>query len=215
MENQLKQFTFYDFYYEAIKQLPDEEAGKLIKRICNFTLFNRGDVQSKEAETNTMWEIILPTLTEATEIERRGKKPYYLNRKMQHFSFLLAYAKVIDSISDNKKAGEFIKAVCEYMLFGKEPEELTPPLDGNFRLLKKSFDISRVRKETGCKGGKVVKNPNDKEQFTHTENAISKGILPTQQEIEDKILDEIEREFAEEQGSLFDVLEQAKVQANE
>ena len=71
-----------------------------------------------------------------------------------------------------------------------------------------------MRKETGSKGGKANNNVNAEEQFTYPENAISKGILPTQQEIDDEILDEIEREFAKEQGSLFDVLEQANVQAN-
>ena len=43
----MKDFTFYDIYYTAITTLSDEEAGKFIKRICAYTVFeteeNGGD----------------------------------------------------------------------------------------------------------------------------------------------------------------------------
>ena len=32
----LKQFTFYDLYYEALKGLSDEPAGRMAKNICRF-----------------------------------------------------------------------------------------------------------------------------------------------------------------------------------
>lgn len=35
-EKRLKQFTFYDLYYEALKGLPDETAGRMSKNICRF-----------------------------------------------------------------------------------------------------------------------------------------------------------------------------------
>lgn len=37
-EKRLKQFTFYDLYYEALKGLPDEAAGRMAKNICRFML---------------------------------------------------------------------------------------------------------------------------------------------------------------------------------
>ena len=42
----MEQFTFYDMYYDAIGQLNDEEAGKFIKRICNYALYDTEDTPS-------------------------------------------------------------------------------------------------------------------------------------------------------------------------
>ena len=39
-EKRLKQFTFYDLYYEALKGLPDEAAGRMAKNICRFMFTN-------------------------------------------------------------------------------------------------------------------------------------------------------------------------------
>ncbi|MBQ6979805.1 MAG: hypothetical protein IJQ07_04100 [Clostridia bacterium] len=44
----MEQFTFYDMYYDAIGQLNDEEAGKFIKRICNYALYDTEDTPSKD-----------------------------------------------------------------------------------------------------------------------------------------------------------------------
>lgn len=35
-EKRLKQFTFYDLYYDALKRLPDEAAGRMAENICKF-----------------------------------------------------------------------------------------------------------------------------------------------------------------------------------
>ena len=156
----MKDFTFYDIYYTAITTLSDEEAGKFIKRICAYTVFETEDIPSKDDDANSIWEIIFPTLETATQLERAGKIPYYINRKMQHFTFQNAYARMLQSQTDNKKAGKLIKAICEYMFNGTEPKDLPPPIDGFFKLLRKSFDISRTRKEIGKKGGKA--NTKDK-----------------------------------------------------
>lgn len=69
----MEQFTFYDLYYDVLSQLSDEEAGRFIKRICTYTIFEKEDVPSKSQTENCFWEIILPTLTDATEIERQEK----------------------------------------------------------------------------------------------------------------------------------------------
>ena len=139
MEQQLQQFTFYDIYYDVIAQLSDEEAGRFSKRICNFAVFGNKDIPSKSEMENCFWEIILPTLTDATEIEKRGKIPYYLNRQMQHFTFKAAYACMLNTIKNYATAGKFIKVLCEYMFKGTEPEKLEVPIDSYFKLFKKKF----------------------------------------------------------------------------
>ena len=153
----MEQFTFYDMYYDAIGQLNDEEAGKFIKRICNYALYDTEDNPSKDDTSNVMWEAIFPLLEKATEIEKTGKIPYYLNRRMQHFSFRLSYANMIKAMTNNKNAGVYIKAMCGYMFYGKIPDELPNELQGAFNIFKKTFDISKARSESGKKGGKVKK----------------------------------------------------------
>lgn len=91
--NILEQFTFYDIYYDVISQLEDDEAGRFAKRICNYA-FNGVDSHGKTENENCFWEIIYPTLNDATAIEKQDKKPYYLNRKMKHFTFYAAYARI-------------------------------------------------------------------------------------------------------------------------
>ena len=48
----MKDFTFYDIYYTAITTLSDEEAGKFIKRICAYTVFETEDIPSKDDDAN-------------------------------------------------------------------------------------------------------------------------------------------------------------------
>ena len=149
----MEQFTFYDLYFDVLSQLSDEEAGRFIKRICAYTVFEKEDTPSKSETENCFWEIILPTLSDATEIERQGKIPYYLNRQMRHFTFKAAYARMIETLKDNATAGTFIKAVCGYMFYGTEPTELPASIDSYFKLFRKSFDLSKHRSESGRKGG--------------------------------------------------------------
>ena len=106
---------------------------------------------------NVMWEAIFPLLEKATDIEKTGKIPYYLNRRMQHFSFRLSYANMIKAMTNNKNAGVYVKAMCGYMFYGKIQNELPPELQGAFNIFKQTFDISKARSESGKKGGKVKK----------------------------------------------------------
>lgn len=155
----MEQFTFYDLYYDAIGQLSDDEAGKFIKRLCNYALYNAEDAPSKDELANVLWEAILPMLDKAIEIEKSGKIPYYLNRNMKHFAFNMSYANMIRAMTNNKNAGIYVKAMCEYMFNGKLPADLSDELKGAFNIFKKTFDISKTRSECGRKGGKVRKKP--------------------------------------------------------
>lgn len=154
----MDQFTFYDLYYETFNGLKDEEIGRFIKRICNYTLYDLEDEVSKNDTENCLFEIILPTLKEATSIEKQGKVPYYLNRSMKHFTFKLTYANIVKTIKDEKLSGKFIKALCAYMFDDELPIDLTLPIDTYFKLFKKSFDLSKTRMSCGKKGGLKKKN---------------------------------------------------------
>ena len=151
----MEQFTFYDLYADVINQLSDEEAGRFCKRILAYAIFEKEDIPSKSETENCFWEIILPTLEDATEIERNGKIPYYLNRQMKHFAFKAAYARMIVALKDDALTGKFVKAICTYMFENKEPTNLDTPIDSYFKLFRKSFDLSKNRSESGRKGGQA------------------------------------------------------------
>lgn len=48
----MEQFTFYDLYFDVLSQLTDEEAGRFIKRICTYTVFEKDDTPSKSETEN-------------------------------------------------------------------------------------------------------------------------------------------------------------------
>ena len=69
---------------------------------------------------------------------------------------------MLNTLKDDASAGQFIKAMCGYMLEGVEPTELKPPVGAYFKLFRKSLDLSKVRSESGRKGGKSKKKVEDK-----------------------------------------------------
>ena len=88
-EKRLKQFTFYDLYYEALKGLPDEAAGRMAKNICRFMFTNEEIPEPQDDKENFFWSNIKDVLEEVKRIEESGRKPKNLNEKMPHFMFIV------------------------------------------------------------------------------------------------------------------------------
>ena len=126
-EKRLKQFTFYDLYYEALKGLPDEAAGRMAKNICRFMLTSEDVPEPQDDRENFFWSNIVDLLEEDKQIELCGKQPKYLKEKMRHFTFVETYYKAIKLMTE-AESGQYIKAICEYMFFGTE-RKLKPPVD--------------------------------------------------------------------------------------
>ena len=53
-EKRLKQFTFYDLYYDALKRLPDEAAGRMAENICKF-MFTNENIRSRRTTEKTFF----------------------------------------------------------------------------------------------------------------------------------------------------------------
>lgn len=68
-DKRLKQFTFYDLYYEALKGLPDEAAGKMAKNICRFMFTNDEIPEPQDDRENFFWSNIKDVLEEVKRIE--------------------------------------------------------------------------------------------------------------------------------------------------
>lgn len=150
-EKRLKQFTFYDLYYESLKGLPDEAAGRMAKNICRFMFTNEEITEPQDDRENFFWSNIVDLLEEDKQIELCGKQHKYLNEKMRHFTFVETYYKAIKLMTE-AESGQYIKAICEYMFYGTE-RKLKPPVDMYFSFAKKKLELSRKRKSSGSKGG--------------------------------------------------------------
>ena len=151
-ENKPTKFTFYEMYYEAMKNESDEYAGRLIQSICKF-MFD--DVKPDLPENDPMsFDLahIFKTLGISKEIEQAGRVPKTLNKRMKHFTFIYSYYTAINLL-DEKQSGQYIKAICSYMFEGKEPKGLLPLADKYFRYAMWDLELSKLRTSVGRKGG--------------------------------------------------------------
>ena len=73
-EKRLKQFTFYDLYYEALKGLSDEAAGRTAKNICRFMFTNENIPEPQDDRENFFWSNIKDVLEEVKRIEERSEE---------------------------------------------------------------------------------------------------------------------------------------------
>lgn len=151
-QKQLTQFTFYDLYWELIRQSDDASAGRLVRNICKYMFTDENITEPKDDKENFFWSNIVDLLEEDKQIEMRGKQPKNLNAKMQHFTFVDTYYKAIKLMTETE-SGQYIRAICEYMFNGTE-KKLKSPVDAYFALAKRKLELSRTRKKVGSKGGK-------------------------------------------------------------
>lgn len=118
-QKQLTQFTFYDLYWDLIKQSDDGAAGRLIQNICKYMFTDEPITESQDDKENFFWSNIVDLLEEDKQIEMSGKQPKNLNAKMRHFTFVDTYYKAIKMMTE-AESGQYVKAVCDYIFDGTE-----------------------------------------------------------------------------------------------
>lgn len=173
-QRQLKQFTFYDLYWDLIRQSDDASAGRLIRNICQYMFTNETVAEPQDDRENFFWSNIADLLEEDKQTEMSGKQPKNLNSKMRHFTFVDTYYKAIKLMTE-AESGQYVKAICEYMFNGTE-RKLKSPVDVYFALAKRKLELSRTRKKIGSVGGKQERiKVTDKqvEMVTKTECGVS------------------------------------------
>lgn len=173
-QKQLKQFTFYDLYWDLIKQSDDASAGRLIRNICQYMFTNETVDEPQDDRENFFWSNIVDLLEEDKQTEMSGKQPKNLNSKMRHFTFVDTYYKAIKLMTE-AESGQYVKAICEYMFNGTE-RKLKSPVDVYFALARRRLELSRTRKKIGSVGGKQERiKVTDKqvEMVTKTECGVS------------------------------------------
>ena len=153
-ESKLTKFTFYDLYHKALKDKPDEYAGRLIKNICNVIDDGEIDLPDNPVE-QFEWHNLCLTLDISKSLELQGKKSKVFNKQMKHFTFYEDYYKAIRLLND-KQSGQYIKAICGYMLEDEEPKGLDTVVEKYFNYAKWNLTLSRVRSMTGRKSKRAA-----------------------------------------------------------
>ena len=70
------------------------------------------------------------------------------------FQFFRSFYDAAKNIPDKEMQADFLMAICEYALNGKEPEG-SGIINALFALVKPNLDISRKRAQAGRKGGEA------------------------------------------------------------
>ena len=55
-QNQLKQFTFYDLYWDLIKQSDDASVGRMVRNICQYMFTNEIVTDPQDDKENFFWQ---------------------------------------------------------------------------------------------------------------------------------------------------------------
>ena len=173
-QKQLTQFTFYDLYWDLIKQSDDGAAGRLIQNICKYMFTDEPIIEPKDDKENYFWSNIVDVLDEDKQCELNGKIPKTLNRKMRHFTFVDTYYKAIKLMTESE-SGQYVKVICEYMFNGTE-KKLKPPVDTYFSLAKWKLELSRKRKTIGAAGGKQKRVKVTDGQIEEKTNNVEYGV---------------------------------------
>ena len=81
-QKQLTQFTFYDLYWDLIRQSDDSSAGRLVRNICQYMFTDEAVDEPQDDKENFFWSSIVDLLEEDKQIEMRGNQPKNLNAKI-------------------------------------------------------------------------------------------------------------------------------------
>ena len=73
MANKLTRFTFYNMYWNVIKNAEDEEIGRFIKAVCAFVFDDVSMAPPKSAQEDYYQSCILSELEEVKRLEAQGK----------------------------------------------------------------------------------------------------------------------------------------------
>ena len=156
MENKQDKFTFYESYWDLVKDENSATVKSIIGHICGYML--EGDEEIPTDQTQALiWEDLAEVLAPQREKEWQGKTPKAYNARWKHFSFRRNYYNKLLSLEDDE-AKEYLQAICELAFNGRQPKELSATVKKYFELSLLTLSTSVKRKKAGSKGGTAKKN---------------------------------------------------------
>ncbi|MCD8372821.1 MAG: DUF6291 domain-containing protein, partial [Clostridia bacterium] len=181
-----------------------------------------GTKPSIELDLIAVWDDLYEVLKEERARQLKNPSGKTHRRNMIYFTFKKGYYNKMQCLNQ-EDSGAYIRAICEYMFYGKEPHDLTPQADRFYRVTKLPLELSRKRKKAGAKGGKAngkkktkttTKTKAATEQETTVESEQENDTASTTTTVQE-IATENEKEYISDSTQEIDDNEQTSVSETE
>ncbi|MGN0813545.1 MAG: hypothetical protein ACI4MQ_08575 [Candidatus Coproplasma sp.] len=190
MENKQDKFTFYQPYWDLVKDEDDATAMSIIRHICRYML--DGDEEKPTDQTQALiWEDLVEVLAPQREKELQGKASKAYNAKWKHFTFRRNYYNKMLSLKDDD-AKQYLQAICELAFNGKQPKELTAIVKKYYELTLLTLSTSIKRKKAGAKGGAAKKTKQEPPTTLHTIDDLKEFGCTGSLSVQNPILDGVD-----------------------
>ncbi len=166
MENNQDKFTFYQPYWDLVKDEDGATVKSIIKHICRYMLDGNAEAPTDKTQA-LIWEDLVEVLAPQREKELQGKTPKAYNARWKHFTFRRNYYNKMLSLEDDQ-AKEYLQAICELAFNGKQPKELSATVKKYYELTLLTLNTSIKRKKAGSKGGTAKKTKQESPTTLHT-----------------------------------------------
>ena len=166
MENKQDKFTFYQPYWDLVKDEDGETVKSIIGHICRYMLDENEETPTDQTQA-LIWEDLVEVLAPQREKELQGKTPKAYNARWMHFTFRRNYYNKIISLDDDQ-AKEYLQAICELAFNGKHPKELYATVKKYYELTLLTLNTSIKRKKAGSKGGTASRTKQETPTSLHT-----------------------------------------------
>ncbi|MGN0766045.1 MAG: hypothetical protein ACI4MO_06185 [Christensenellales bacterium] len=166
MENKQDKFTFYQPYWDLVKDEDGATVKSIIGHICRYMLDGNEETPTDKTQA-LIWEDLVEVLAPQREKELQVKTPKAYNAKWKHFTFRRNYYNKMLSLEDDK-AKEYLQAICELAFNGRQPKELSATVKKYYELTLLTLNTSIKRRKAGSKGGTAKKPKQETPTTLHT-----------------------------------------------
>lgn len=166
MENKQDKFTFYQPYWDLVKDEDGATVKSIIGHICRYMLDGNEEKPINQTQ-ELIWEDLVEVLAPQREKELQCKTPKAYNARWKHFTFRRNYYNKLLSL-ENDQAKEYLKAICELAFNGRQPKELSATVKKYYELSLLTLNTSIKRKKAGSKGGTAPRTKQETPTSLHT-----------------------------------------------
>lgn len=166
MENKQDKFTFYQPYWDLVKDEDGATVKSIIEHICRYMLDGNEETPTDQTQA-LIWEDLVEVLAPQREKELQGKTPKAYNARWKHFTFRRNYYNKMLSLEDDQ-AKEYLQAICELAFNGRQPKELSATVKKYYELTLLTLNTSIKRRKAGSKGGTSKKTKQEPPTTLHT-----------------------------------------------
>ena len=157
----IKSFTFFASYYEALSCLNDDDKAKIIVAICDFA-FNGKKPKFENPILNGFWKLILPTLSKSiarsiSGQKGQGKSKTKANEKQNESKEKTNASKDKDKDKDSQVSNDTMRENNKPPEGGTSDSDAVPTQPRNFREQVMAY-FNEKTSDKGIKGIRSIEN---------------------------------------------------------